>query len=248
MKVTQFSDRPHGKIAYLLQSGAVPGILFLHGFKSDMLGGKAEAMAEFCAVRGQAFLRFDCRAHGQSDGRFEDFTIGGALEDALHMLDHLTHGSQILVGSSMGGWLAFLLALARPERIAGIIGIAPAPDFTDQIYAKDLTDAQRAELNATGQTYLPSEYGEPYLITRKLIADGRQHFVMDRLNEIKCPLRILHGQQDDAVDWRQSTEIQQRWGGSDTRVTFIPDGDHRLSRDEDLALLKETAAQLLPAS
>nr|HRJ12852.1 alpha/beta hydrolase [Alphaproteobacteria bacterium] len=121
-----------GHISYLQQSGAQPGVIFLHGFKSDMLGGKATALAEFCTARGQAFLRFDCRAHGQSDGDFSDFTIGGALEDTLHMLDNLTTGPQILVGSSMGGWLAFLCALHRPQRIKAIIGIAPAPDFTDQ--------------------------------------------------------------------------------------------------------------------
>lgn len=239
-----FCDGPAGKIAFSQQNGDAPGVIFLHGFKSDMLGGKAEALAEFCATREQVFLRFDCRAHGQSEGAFQDFTIGGALEDCLYMLDQHTKGPQILVGSSMGGWLAFLLALHRPERVRAIIGIAPAPDFTDQIYYDDLNDAQREELNTQGQTFMPSDYGDPYLITKKLIADGRHHFVMSRLGDIKCPLRILHGQQDDAVDWRQSEEIARRWGG-DAAVQFIADGDHRLSRDEDLARLQAVLLQLL---
>lgn len=233
------------KIAYLKQPGTEPGVVFLHGFKSDMLGGKAEALATFCGARGQAFLRFDCRAHGQSPGEFADFTIGGALEDCLDMLDHHTTGPQILVGSSMGGWLAFLLALHRPQRVAAIIGIAPAPDFTDQIFYDDLSDAQRAELNAAGQTHMPSDYGDPYLITKKLIDDGRQHFVMDRLSEIQCPLRILHGQQDAEVKWQQSNDIIARWGGADKSVQFIPNGDHRLSREEDLIMLQRTLAALL---
>lgn len=238
-----FSNGPHGKIAFLQQSGAMPGVIFIHGFKSDMLGGKAEALAEFCAAHKRAFLRFDCRAHGQSAGAFEDFTIGGALADCLHMLDHLTEGPQIIVGSSMGGWLAFLLALHRPQRVKAIIGIALAPDFTDQIYHDDLNDAQRAELDTAGQTFMPSDYGDPYLITKQLIDDGRHHFVMNRLAEIKCPLHILHGQQDDAVDWRQSEEIIRRWGG-DAKETFIKDGDHRLSREEDLAVLRTILTHL----
>lgn len=225
-------------IAYQSQPGGYPGVVFLHGFNSDMQGGKATALAEFCAAQERAFLRFDCRAHGQSPGDFADFTIGGALEDTLHVLDHLTEGPQILVGSSMGGWLAVLSALARPDRVRAIIGIAPAPDFTDQIYRDDLNDAQRAELDAAGKVYLPSQYGGEYLITKKLITDGRQHFVMDKLNQIKCPLRILHGQQDADVPWQQSLDIAARWGGTDVQTHFIKDGDHRLSRDQDLAALK----------
>lgn len=233
------------ELAYLQQPGARPGVIFLHGFKSDMLGGKAQALAEFCAARGQTFLRFDCRAHGQSSGDFADFTIGGALAGCLSMLDQHTDGPQILVGSSMGGWLAFLLALHRPERVAGIIGIAPAPDFTDQIYFDDLNDLQRAELNESGQTHMPSDYGDPYLITKKLIEDGRNHFVMKRLGDIRCPLRILHGQRDADVKWEQSNEIIACWGDADKSVQFIPDGDHRLSRPEDLDALQNTLSELL---
>jgi pimeloyl-ACP methyl ester carboxylesterase len=161
------------------------------------------------------------------------------------MFDHYTTGPQILVGSSMGGWLAFLLALARPERVHAIVGIAPAPDFTDQFYYRDFTDAQRTELDSTGQVLFPSDYGDPYLITQQLITEGRQHFVMDKLHGIKCPLRILHGQQDTDVPWQQSLDIAARWCNADAQVTLIKDGDHRLSRDPDLALLRHTVMQLL---
>jgi pimeloyl-ACP methyl ester carboxylesterase len=244
-----FYDGQVGKLAYDQQKGSSPGIIFLHGFNSDMLGGKATALAEFCAQqnngRQQAYLRFDCRAHGQSEGEFKDFTIGGALQDALAMLDDLTDGKQIIVGSSMGGWLAFLLALYRPERIAAIIGLAPAPDFTDQIYFDDLTDDQRREVDKTGECLLSSDYGGHYLITKKLIEDGRNHFVIGRLREIKCPLRIMHGKKDDDVRWQQSNDIIARWGGADKAVTFIDDGDHRLSRDADIDLLKTCLTDLL---
>jgi len=238
---------PHGRIAYVRQNGRDPGVMFLHGFNSDMQGGKATALAEYCAARDQAFVRFDCRAHGQSEGAFEDFTIGGALEDALYVLDHLTEGPQILVGSSMGGWLAFLLALVRPERVRAIIGLAPAPDFTDQIYFDDFNDAQRAELDAKGHIRLPSQYGGEYLITQNLITDGRRHFVMDRLGDITCPLRIIHGQEDADVKWEQSLEVAKRWGGNDVQVSLIKAGNHRLSEPSDLLLLRHTLSQLLEA-
>jgi len=219
--------------------------MFLHGFKSDMQGAKAEALAEFCATRVQAYVRFDCFAHGGSAGEFKDFTIGRALADALHVLDNFTGGPQILVGSSMGGWLAFLLALARPDRVHAIVGIAPAPDFTDQFYYRDFTDAQRTELDSTGQVFFPSDYGAPYLITQNLITEGRQHFVMNKLKQITCPLRILHGQADADVKWQQSLDIAARWGSGDVQINLIKDGDHRLSRDQDLELLRHTLSQCL---
>jgi pimeloyl-ACP methyl ester carboxylesterase len=147
----------------------------------------------------------------------------------------------------MGGWLAFLVALARPDRVHAIVGVAPAPDFTDQFYYRDFTDAQRTELDSTGQVFFPSDYGAPYLITQSLIIEGRQHFVMNKLNHIKCPLRILHGQQDADVPWRQSLDVAARWGNADAQVTLIKDGNHRLSRDQDLALLRHTLSQLLGA-
>jgi pimeloyl-ACP methyl ester carboxylesterase len=222
-------------------------MVFLHGFSGDMQGTKALALAEFCAARKLPFVRFDCFAHGQSDGAFKDFTIGHALADALYVLDHLTAGPQILVGSSMGGWLAFLVARARPESVKAIIGIAPAPDFTDQFYFDDFDDAQRAELDTKGLVLFPSDYGAPYLITQNLIAEGRQHFVMDQLDAIKCPLRILHGQEDADVPWQQSLDVAARWGGSDAQVILVKDANHSLSRDQDLELLRQTLAQLLTA-
>ena len=239
-----FCDGPHGRLAYHIHRGLGLGVVFLHGLKSDMQGGKATALANVCAAYRHPYVRFDCFAHGQSEGEFKDFTIGHALADSLYVLDHLTDGPQILVGSSMGGWLTFLLALARPERVHAIVGVAPAPDFTDQIYFDDLNDAGRAELDSTGQTYLPSDYGDPYLITRALIMDGRQRFVMDQLHRINCPLRILHGQQDTEVKWQQSLDITARWGSQDVELTYIKDGDHRLSRETDLKRLESILSAL----
>jgi len=242
----EFINRPQ-RLAYARQAGATPGVMFLHGFNSDMQGQKATALAEFCAERGQAYLRFDCRAHGQSDGGFADFAIGGALEDAVYMLDNLTEGPQILVGSSMGGWLAFLLALAQPERVRAIIGLAPAPDFTDDMFAEDLTTEQQQIVMIKGYIELPSIYGGNYMISKKLIEEGRQNFVMDKLAQIKCPLRILHGQKDADVKWQQSVDIAARWGSEDVQINLIKSGDHRLSEPADLQLLRHTLIQLLEA-
>ena len=239
-----FSDGPNGRLAYQTQAGGNPGAIFLHGFSGDMQGTKAVALAEFCAERDRAYVRFDCFAHGKSDGEFKDFTIGRALKDALYVLDHLTTGKQILIGSSMGGWLAFLLALARPERVHAILGIAPAPDFTDQFYYDDFNDAQRTELDTAGFVLFPSDYGAPYLITKNLITEGRQNFVMNKLDQIKCLLRILHGQRDQDVPWKQSLDVVAGWGNADAQVTLVKDADHSLSRDQDLKLLRHTLTQL----
>jgi len=241
----EFISGPQGRIAHLRYAGRAPGVIFLHGFNSDMQGQKAEALAEFCAGRGQAYLRFDCRAHGQSEGDFADFSIGGALEDALYMLDNLTEGPQILVGSSMGGWLAFLLAFSRPERVGAIIGLAPAPDFTDDMFTEDLTPEQQQTVMTKGYIELPSIYGGTYMVSKKLIEEGRQNFVMDKLAQIKCPLRILHGQQDADVKWQQSLDVAARWGSDDVQVNLIKSGDHRLSEPADLQLLRHTLMQLL---
>ena len=236
---------PNGQLAYHKLDGDGPGIVFLHGYNSNMDGDKAVALAAFCAAQGRALLRFDCHAHGQSDGDFKNFTIGDAIQDVLYMLDRLTTGPQILIGSSMGGWLAIQAALQRPERVRAIIGLAPAPDFSDQLYDDDLNDAQRKIVDEQGFTELPSQYGGTYMITKKFVEDGRRHFVMNQLGELQLPLRILHGQQDSDVNWQQSLEIAKRWGSDDVSVNIIKAGDHRLSRPEDLALLQATILPLL---
>lgn len=223
---------------------ALPGIVFLGGFASDMSGTKATALDSFCADRGQAFLRFDYTGHGASSGRFADGTIGRWTEDALAAFDALTEGPQILVGSSMGGWIMLNVALVRPFRVAALVGIAAAPDFTEEIW-NGLDETQRAILLAQGQIFLPSEYSaSPYPITRALIDDGRHHLRLNGPLPISCPVRLMHGMCDTDVPWRKSLAIAERLEAQDVQLTLVKDGDHRLSRDQDLDLLLRALARL----
>jgi pimeloyl-ACP methyl ester carboxylesterase len=223
---------------------ALPGIVFLGGFASDMGGTKATALDRFCADRGQAFLRFDYFGHGESSGEFAAGTIGRWTEDALAVLDALTEGPQILVGSSMGGWIMLNVALARPSRIAALVGIAAAPDFTEAIW-DGLGEDGRAALLRDGEVFLPSDYSAaPYPIARGLIEEGRRHLRLAGLLPIACPVRLIQGMQDTDVDWRTALAIAGRLQSEDVQVTLIKDGDHRLSRDQDLDLLFRILARL----
>ena len=234
-------------LAYRRAAGAGPGVVFLGGFMSDMTGEKARALDAFCRGRGRAFLRFDYRGHGASGGRFEEAVLSDWLADTLAALDRLTDGPQVLVGSSMGGWLALLAALARPERVRALIGIAPAPDFVRRM-EDSLTAAQRRALDEEGFFLRPSDYGDgPYTITRALIEDGKRHCLLDRPIPIKAPVRLLHGMRDDAVPWRDSLTLAERLESGDVRTVFVKDGDHRLSRPADLALLETVLEGLLRA-
>jgi pimeloyl-ACP methyl ester carboxylesterase len=226
-------------------SGATVGVVFLPGFRSDMEGSKAIALRDHCAATGRALLRFDYGGHGASAGRFEDGTIGQWAADAIAVLDALTEGKQLLVGSSMGGWIALLVARARPDRVAGLIGIAPAPDFTTALMWPAFDDAQRAEIMQRGVVHMPSQYGEPTPITRALIEDGRHHNLLDAPIPLRCPVRILQGMRDPDVPWRHALRLVDALEGDDVRLHLIKDGDHRLSRPEDLALLTQTLDQLL---
>ena len=213
---------------------------------SDMTGSKALAIEEFARARGQACLRFDYSGHGESEGRFEDGTIGSWFQDALAAFDALTQGPQIVVGSSMGGWIALLLARARPDRVAALVGIAPAPDFTEDLIWAKMPEAQRAELLAKGVLHQPSDYGEkPYAITKALIEDGRNHLLLRAPLAFDGKVRLLHGMRDPDVPWELSPKIAAVLTAADVRVTLIKDGDHRLSRDQDLDLLRTTLAGLL---
>jgi pimeloyl-ACP methyl ester carboxylesterase len=233
-------------IAYRRREGRKPGVIFLGGFMSDMTGTKARTLDAFCAARGQDFLRFDYFGHGASSGAFADATIGRWKGDALAVLDHLTKGPQVLVGSSLGGWLMLLAALARPERVAALVGIAAAPDATEALMWQRFPPAVRDAIRANGQIRVPSEYSrEGYLITRNLIDEGRQHLVLAQGVALDCPVRLLHGMADKDVPWQMSLDLAERIAGQDVRVTLIKDGDHRLSRDEDLALLLRTLDPLL---
>jgi len=234
----------NGHLAYAKLAGRQPGVVFLPGFRSDMQGSKAIALRDHCAAAGRALLRFDYSGHGASTGRFEDGTIGQWAADAIAVLDALTEGPQVLVGSSMGGWIALLVARARPDRVAALIGIAPAPDFTTELMWPAFTEAQRAEIIGKGVLHLPSQYGDPTPITRALIEDGPRHNLLGTPIPLRCPVRILQGMRDPDVPWRHALRLVEAIEGDDVRLHLIKDGDHRLSRPEDLALLTQTLDQL----
>lgn len=223
---------------------SAPAVMFMGGFASDMTGIKAMTLDRFCRERGQGYLRFDYRGHGASGGEFRDGTIGAWLQDSLEVFDKLTTGPQILVGSSMGGWLMLLLAVRRSERIAGLVGVAAAPDFTEDVW-RELSKAQQDELMALGEVARPSAYSEnPYIITRALIEDGRRHQLLDGEIDLNCPLRLIHGMADPDVSPAKSLRIAEKLRGGDAVVTLIKDGDHRLSRPQDLQRLCDAVAEL----
>ena len=226
-----------------------PGIVFLGGFRSDMTGTKASTLDEFCHGRGFSFLRFDYSGHGASSGDFRDGTISRWFADALTALDRLTEGPQILVGSSMGGWIMLLVALARPERIKGLVGLAPAPDFTEALIWWNLSDDERTRLLENGRLEQPSEYSpEPTVITKALIEDGRKHLLLNGPIAIDAPVRLLHGLADPDVPHQISVRLQQRLSAKDVVLSLVKDGDHRLSRPQDLARLCAAVEELVQLS
>ena len=238
--------RPQGAtIAYRRLAGVTPGIVFLGGFRSDMTGTKALFLEDYCRRRGRAYVRFDYFAHGQSSGDFADGTISRWRDDAIAVIDSLTEGPQILVGSSMGGWIMVLAALTRKERVAALVGIAAAPDFTTDLLPQRLTEAQRCALDAEGRVVLPSPYDPAgYLYTRALVEDGDRNLVLRGDIGLACPVRLLHGMADEAVPWQQSLKLAERLQSTDVVLTLIKDGDHRLSRDADLARLARVLDEL----
>lgn len=233
-------------IAYHRLEGKSPGIVFLGGFMSDMTGTKALALEAFCRARGQAFLRFDYFAHGTSSGAFAEATIGRWRDDALAVLDGLTDGPQILVGSSMGGWLMLLAALARPARVAALVGIAAAPDATEDLMWLRLSPAQRQALLRDGSLTTPSAYDPAgYVLTSRLIEEGRSHLLLRAPLAIACPVRLIHGMRDPDVPWPTSLRLAKRLASADVTVALVTDGDHRLSGAADLARLSRTLDGLL---
>ncbi|HEY5208567.1 MAG TPA: alpha/beta hydrolase [Stellaceae bacterium] len=228
-------------IAYRARAGTGPGIVFLGGFMSDMNGTKANFLDAYAAARGRAFLRFDAYAHGASSGDFNIATVGRWRGDAAAILDQLTEGPQILVGSSLGGWIMLLAALDRPARITALVGIAAAPDATEALMWRQFPPETQTRLMRDGHVDLPSQYGElPYRFTRTLIEEGRHHLVMNAPVPIACPVRLLQGMQDPDVPWRTALDLADRLAGTDVAVTLVKDGDHRLSRPRDLDLLART--------
>ncbi len=240
-------SRPDGSaIAYHKTPGSAPGIVFLGGFMSDMTGTKALSLESFARERGQAFLRFDYQGHGASTGRFEDGTIGSWTADAVAALDALTEGPQVLVGSSMGGWIMLLAALARPQRIAGLLGIAAAPDFTEDLMWNAYPEEVRDTLRREGVYREPSDYGdEPYTITMRLIEEGREHLLLRKPIPIGCPVRLIHGVADPDVPWQISIRLAEQLESGDVEVTLVKSGGHRLSEPEDLDRLGSTLEGLL---
>ncbi|MFO1422998.1 MAG: alpha/beta hydrolase [Candidatus Competibacteraceae bacterium] len=233
-------------LAYHRRPGRQPGVLFLGGFTSDMTGIKATTLDYWCRERGQAFVRFDYSGHGASSGRFADGTIGRWVEEAVTVLDRLTDGPQVLVGSSMGAWLMLLAALARPERIAGLLGLACAVDFTGYLLWDRLDERLRERLRRERVISLPSPYGEPYIIALNLIEEAKQHRLLDRAAlPIHGPVRLIHGMGDTDVPWRMSLEVAEKLASPDVRVILVKDGEHTLSREQDLRLLTRTLGELL---
>jgi pimeloyl-ACP methyl ester carboxylesterase len=249
MEETGMLDHGAGpRLAYARLPGAGPGVMFLSGFRSDMQGTKALHLRDLCAARRRAFLRFDYSGHGASEGAFEEGTIGAWLADAEAMLLARSEGAQILVGSSMGGWIALHLALRQPARVAGLVLLAPAPDFPQELLWPTLTAAQRDALSARGRIDLPSAYGPPLPITRRLLEEAEQHRLLPGPIPIACPVRILQGMADPDVPWRHALRLVEALEGTDVHLTLIKDGDHRLSRPDDLALLDQVLEGLWRAA
>ncbi|MEM9428514.1 MAG: alpha/beta hydrolase [Pseudomonadota bacterium] len=226
--------------------GRPPGIVFLGGFRSDMTGTKAVFLQDWAGARGLGFVRFDYSGHGQSSGAFEDGAIGDWADDALDVLEALTDGPQILVGSSMGGWIALLLARARPDRVHALVGIAAAPDFTEDAMWAQFDAEQRRALTEAGAVELPSEYAdEPYVITRRLIEEGRDRLVLRTPLPLPMPVRLLHGTADADVEVAVPLRLLAHADAADMRLTLVKGADHRFSSAEALALLGQTIENLL---
>lgn len=220
--------------------------MFCTGLMSDMTGGKALCLEDFCRRRGQGFIRFDYRGHGASSGDIAAGTIGEWADDAVAVLDEATEGPQVLVGSSMGGWIMLLAALRRPRRIAGLLGIAAAADFTEDLIANGLTAAQKQAIERQGLAEIPSDHGDgPYIITKALIDDARRHLLLRNEIPLDCPVRLIHGMKDTDVPWRTALAIAERLRSDDVEVILVKDGGHRLSEDDDLERLCATLESLL---
>jgi pimeloyl-ACP methyl ester carboxylesterase len=238
-------------IAVRAQSGALPGLFWLGGYKSDMKGTKAVALADWAAQQKRTCVRFDYSGHGESEGAFTDGTIGRWLADSLAVFDACCNGPQILIGSSMGGWLALLLTRELKRRnaagaasVAGMVLIAPAVDFTEELMWKRFTPEIKRELEETGVWTRPSEYSaEPYLVTKQLIEEGRQHLLLGGMIETGCPVRILQGVEDPDVPWQHAKALVSRLASDDVVLTLVKDGDHRLSRPEDIERMIRAVAE-----
>jgi pimeloyl-ACP methyl ester carboxylesterase len=237
--------QPDGtNLAYHHTPGTNPGVIFCPGFKSDMQGTKALALETWCTEQGIQFTRFDYHGHGESDGVFEHGSIGRWRDDAIAILDEVTNGPQIIVGSSMGGWIMLLIALQRAGRLAGLVGIASAPDFTRRLRNHGLDASQLQQLEETGYCEIPNDYDEPYRISLAMLEEGDSHLLLNSEIAIDLPVRLIHGQRDADVPWEHSLTIASQLRSDDVEVQLVKDGDHRLSTPRDLERLVLTVARL----
>ena len=244
----KFLDTPQGRrIAYHLSPGAGPGVVFLGGFKSDMEGTKALYLEEWSRARGRAFLRFDYSGHGQSSGNFEDGAIGDWAQDAMAAITALTDGPQVLVGSSMGGWIAALVLRQMPEKLAGLVGIAAAPDFTEDSMWAGFDAAQRAALEQDGIVYLPSDYDAPYPISKRLIEEARRQLVLRSPLRADVPVRLLQGTEDADVSQQVALRFLAHLDGEDIALTLVKGADHRFSEPRYLARIADAVTEVLAA-
>src|ERR1700722_5143566 len=238
------------RIAVRAREGDLPGLFWLGGFKSDMRGTKALALDAWAAERRRACIRFDYSGHGESGGDFVEGTIGRWLEESVAVFEQFCAGPQVVIGSSMGGWIALLLAREMAKRsggrasLAGLVLIAPAPDFTEELMWKAFSAEARREIETNGVWLPPSAYGKPYPLTRALIEEGRSHLLLGSTIEVGCPVRILQGAQDPEVPWQHAFALAHRLPADDVVLTMIQDGDHRLSRPQDIARLIAAVAEV----
>jgi pimeloyl-ACP methyl ester carboxylesterase len=236
------------RIAVRARLGSAPGLFWLGGFNSDMQGTKALALDAWAAGHGRACVRFDYSGHGESGGAFIDGTIGRWLEESVAVFEQFCRGPQVVIGSSMGGWMALLLAREMAKRtgpsLAGLVLIAPAPDFTEALMWNGFSPEAKKEIETNGVWLRPSQYGEPYPITRALIEEGRNHLLLGSAIDVGCPVRILQGAQDPDVPWQHAFALAHRLPADDVVLTMIQDGDHRLSRPQDIARLIAAVAEI----
>ena len=243
-------DAAARRIAVRARAGSTPGLFWLSGFNSDMQGTKALALDAWAAEHNRACVRFDYSGHGESGGAFIDGTIGRWLEESVAVFEQFCAGPQVVIGSSMGGWIALLLAREianRPESrasLAGLVLIAPAPDFTEQLMWNGFSPQIQQEIQTEGVWLRPSQYGDPHPITRALIEEGRNHLLLGSAIKVGCPVRILQGAQDPDVPWRHAFALTQRLPSDDVVLTMIQDGDHRLSRPQDIARIIAAVAEI----
>jgi pimeloyl-ACP methyl ester carboxylesterase len=243
-------DSAARSIAVRARPGGPPGLFWLGGFHSDMQGAKAIALDAWAAEHHRACVRFDYSGHGESGGDFIDGTIGRWLEESVAVFERFCAGPQVVIGSSMGGWMALLLAreiAKRPENrasLAGLVLIAPAPDFTEQLMWNGFSPEIQQEIQTRGVWLRPSQYGDPYPITRALIEEGRNHLLLGSAINVGCPVRILQGAQDPDVPWRHAFALAHRLPSDDVVLTMIQDGDHRLSRPQDIARIIAAVAEI----